>query len=121
MVSYKISNQVSKMKRNMPDTIHTCHVCNKKMEKKVFNIHSCKVRGWECPNCKEAVLYTEDAQKVLMLNKLKKGLPVKVGQLGNSLIIRLPAEITEFYHIEKGKNILLKTDSLEKLEIEVND
>ncbi len=80
-------------------------------------IEGTKVRGWECPQCKETVLHPEDAQRMLLLNKLKKGITVKIGKLGESLIVRFPKEITEFYDIKKGEDVTLKAEDSDKIEL----
>lgn len=106
-------------KRNLREAEHTCTNCNHTMEKKTFTIDSFTVRGWECPHCRESVLHTEDAQNMLVFNKLKQGLPVKVGELGNSLIFRVPKEVAEFYHIEKGEEVMVKAEDSSNFKVEV--
>jgi len=98
---------------------HPCTCGEKAMSRKKFTIEGVEVRGWECKHCNETALHSEDAQKVLVLNKLKKGIPVKVGELGESLIIRFPKELAEYYKIEKGENLILKAESEKKIEIDV--
>ena len=107
------------MKRDIWDAVHKCTKCKDIMKKKELVVEGIKVRGWECPICSETVLHTEDAQKMFIFNKLKKGLKVKVGSLGQSLIIRVPKEAAEFYEITKGKSITLKAEDFNKLEIDV--
>ncbi|MBI2584061.1 MAG: AbrB/MazE/SpoVT family DNA-binding domain-containing protein [Candidatus Aenigmarchaeota archaeon] len=104
--------------RDMWDAEHTC-TCGEKMHKKKFVLEGIEVRGWECRKCGEADLHGADAQKVLVLNKLKKGIPVKVGELGESLIIRFPKELAEYYKIEKGESLILKAENDKKIEIDV--
>ena len=52
------------MKRDLWDAKHKCTKCNEIMKKRELVVESIKVRGWECPRCKEAVLHPEDAQKI---------------------------------------------------------
>ncbi len=106
-------------RRNLLDAGHACTHCNRTMEKKTFTVGGFTVRGWECPRCQESVLHTEDAQKMLVFNKLKQGLPVKVGELGNSLIFRVPKEVAKFYHIEKGEEVMVKAEDISNFRIEV--
>ena len=107
------------MKRNLWDAAHRCTKCNSLMAKKNLFIEGASVRGWECPKCRDAVLHPEDAQRMLLLSKLKRGLPVKIGELGNSLVVRIPKEVAEFYKLSKGEQIRIKAESENKIEIEV--
>lgn len=107
------------MKRDLWDAEHKCANCNQTMKKKELIVESIKVRGWECPKCKETVLHPEDAQKMFLFNKLKRGLPVKIGELGGNLIIRFPKEVAQFYNIEKGENIIVKAENFRKLELDI--
>ncbi|MEK6964150.1 MAG: hypothetical protein AABX70_07005 [Nanoarchaeota archaeon] len=92
--------------------------CGTWMKKKLFTLAGIKVRGWECPKCSESILHPEDAQYALVLNKLKRGIPVKIGELGNSLFFRIPKEIVDFYKIKKGGKLVLKGGK-KKMEIDV--
>lgn len=87
-----------------------CFKCNSivNTKKRVFNIIGFKVRGWKCPKCKEEYYEGDDINKVLVYNKLKKGIPVKVGVLGSSLVMRIPKEVSETFNIKKGKEVVLK-------------
>lgn len=107
------------MKRDIWNAVHQCIKCNKSMKKNVFTIEGVRVRGWECLACKEAVLHPEDAQKMFVFNKLKKGLSIKIGELGKNLIMRIPKEVAEFYKISKGGEIRLKADSFNKIELDI--
>ena len=105
------------MEHNLWEAEHKCLNCNKIMEKKELIIEGVKVRGWECNKCNETVLHPEDAQKMFIFNKLKRGLKVKIGELGQSLIIRFPKEAADFYKITKGKDIILKAEDMKKIEL----
>lgn len=107
------------MKKDLWDATHTCTSCNTKMHKKVFKMEGINIRGWECPSCHDAVLHQEDAQQMFQLNKLRKGLSVKIGTLGNSLVLRIPKEIENLYKLSKGEQIIMKMDSMKKIGIEV--
>ena len=103
------------MKRDLWNAVHKCTQCSGVMKKRELAVEGIKVRGWECNACNETVLHPEDAQKMFVFHKLKKGLQVKVGSLGQSLIIRFPKEAAEFYDISKGKNVTLKAEDFHKL------
>lgn len=106
------------MKRNIWEAEHKS-LCGAIMKKKIFTFEGIKVRGWECNECSESILHPDDAQKVFVLNKLKRGITIKVGELGNSLIMRIPKEIAEFYKISKGEALKLKAENQKKIEIEI--
>lgn len=57
---------------------------------------------WKCSKCGKTYLDSADAQKALLLNKLKKGVEVKVGQLGNSRVFRFPAKISQLLGLRAG-------------------
>ncbi len=108
------------MKRDLWEAEHLCINCDAKMETTKLMIQGTPVRAWQCKKCKETVLYPEDAQKVLVLNKLRQGISVKVGKLGEALMVRLPKELTQFYRIEKGENLILKGEDESKFEVKVS-
>ncbi|MFH0837362.1 MAG: hypothetical protein V1870_04490, partial [Candidatus Aenigmatarchaeota archaeon] len=105
------------MKRDIWDAEHRCMKCNSLMRKKEMKIEGMQIRAWKCKQCDEIILHTEDAQKMLVFNKLKKGIPVKIGALGEALIMRFPKEIADFYNITKGEEITLKAETSTKLEL----
>lgn len=107
------------MKRELWNAEHKCTNCNIIMKKKKLVVEGIDVRGWECPKCKETVLHPEDAQRMFVFNKLKRGLSIRIGSLGQSLIMRIPKEVAEFYNITKGEDIVLKAEDLKKLELTV--
>lgn len=85
-----------------------CPKCRVVMRKKAFKMMGFDVRGWECGRCKENIYIGDDLNKVLVYNKLKNGIPVKIGTLGSSLVMRIPKEVSEVLGIQKGKEIILK-------------
>jgi len=107
--------------RDLWNAEHICHECGIKMEKKRFKLEGILVRGWKCKKCHETILHPEDAQRVLVLNKLKAGIPVKVGELGSSLIVRLPKQIAEYYHIKAGKIVSLGVSGKHTIAIKIPD
>jgi hypothetical protein len=89
------------------------------MRKNTILVEGIQIRSWKCNKCKEIILHPDDAQKMLIFNKIKKGIPVKVGSLGESLIIRFPKEVANFYKITKGGEVTLKAENSRKLELDV--
>jgi len=107
------------MKRNIWDAIHRCTQCNSRMTKKTFVVEGMNSRGWECVKCRAAVLHPEDAQKMLLFTKLKKGMAVRVGELGKSLVVRIPKDFAGLYKLSKGEQITIKAETDTKIEIEM--
>jgi len=108
------------MERDLWNATHTCTRCNSLMKKKNLIIEGVSVRGWECMKCKDTVLHPEDAQRMLLLSKLKKGLPVKIGELGESLIVRIPKEMAELYRLSKGEKVVMKAEDEKKIELDIS-
>lgn len=106
------------MKRDLWGAVHKCTKCNSHMGKKEFVVEGAKVRGWECPKCREAALHPDDAQRMLLLNKLKRGLPVKIGELGKSLVVRIPKEMAQLYKLSKGEHLTIKAESDKRIGLE---
>ncbi|MCK4589599.1 MAG: AbrB/MazE/SpoVT family DNA-binding domain-containing protein [Nanoarchaeota archaeon] len=106
-----------KIRKDTWQARHTCTHCEIPMEKKKIIIEGIEIRGWECSKCKETVLHSEDAQKMLFLNKLKRGIKVKIGELGQSLIIRFPKEVVDFYKIKKGEDLTLRAEDMKRIEL----
>ena len=107
------------MTRDLWNARHSCTKCDAVMRKRVMTVEGVKVRTWECPKCKDTVLHPEDAQRMLMLNKLRKGLTVKIGELGSSLVVRIPKEIVKHYNLAKGGQVTVKAEGDNKIELEV--
>ena len=108
------------MKRDLWNAAHKCTKCNSSMRKKNLVVEGTNVRGWECVKCKDTVLHPEDAQRMLLVSKLKRGLSVKVGELGKSLVVRIPKDIAKLYNLSKGEQITMKAESDTKLGLEID-
>lgn len=59
-------------------------------------------------------------RRMLLLSKLKRGLPVRVGELGRSLVVRIPKDIAMLYKLSKGEQIIMKAESDTKIELDVS-
>jgi hypothetical protein len=69
-----------------------------------------KVGGWVC-SCGEIYYNPEQAQKILLLNKLKKAaIRAKLGKIRSNLILRLPKDIETALDLEKGEDVLIKVE-----------
>lgn len=93
-----------------------CHKCGKKMrfvKGLRFNEHC--IDGWRC-SCGETYFSPEQAQKILILNKLKKeSIKVKLGKIRSNLILRVPKIIEKALCLEKGKEVTLRIKDNELL------
>ncbi len=94
-----------------------CIRCDRKkfFETTVRLFGGISAKAWECKNCGEAVLDPEATEKALLLNRLSKGINVKVGSLGNSLVMRFPAELVELIGLKKGSKVTVKPDGFNKV------
>ena len=91
--------------------------CGKKAKKSIIKYKEYEVRGWKC-SCGKSYIHPEDSLKISKLEKLKKhGVKVKVGIVGQSMVIRIPKELSEIYGFKKGKNIELVPENLKRLGI----
>jgi hypothetical protein len=92
-----------------------CDRCGKKMrytEKLPFNGET--LSGYRC-SCGEAYYDPEEAQRILLRNKLrKKRVTAKLGRIRTNLILRLPKEIEEALAFKEGEEVALsiETDGL---------
>lgn len=89
----------------------TCHTCNKQMTYvKGINFNEYKIDGWSC-SCGEKYYEPEQAQRILLLNKLKKDIiKTKLGKIRSNLILRLPKDIETALKLEKGENVTIKIE-----------
>ncbi len=91
-----------------------CHKCNsnKQMDYvKKINFNEYKIDGWKCP-CGEIYFDPEQAQRVLILNKLKKEkIRAKLGKVRSNLILRLPISVETALNLHKGGEVLLEVES----------
>ncbi|RLE40044.1 hypothetical protein DRZ77_03115 [Candidatus Woesearchaeota archaeon] len=99
-----------------------CFSCGGKMKKEKvrlrFGDSYVEVEGLRCENCGETLLDPEETQRILLLNKLLKAVRLKVGSLGKSLIIRLPADVRDFLGLAKGDEVVIRISGEEKLIME---
>src|SRR3989344_2803495 len=62
-----------------------------------------KIDGWRCKNCGEEFYNPEKAEKILILNKLKKmKYRVKLTRVRSNLILRIPKQVSDAINLKKG-------------------
>ena len=88
-----------------------CYKCHKRMpyvKGMKFNEH--KLDGWRCP-CGEIYYEPIQAEKILLLNKLKKSkMKAKLGRIRSSLILRLPKDVEFALGLKQGEEVLLQIE-----------
>ena len=68
------------------------------------------IDGWKC-SCGEIYYDPEQAQKVLLLNKLKSEvIKAKLGKIRSNLIVRVPKDIERALNLQKGENVLIEIE-----------
>ncbi|MBW2990614.1 AbrB/MazE/SpoVT family DNA-binding domain-containing protein [Candidatus Woesearchaeota archaeon] len=62
--------------------------------------------GWKCGACGETYYNPEKAEKILLLNKLKKHkYHLKLSKVKSNLILRIPKEVSEALNLHKGGEV----------------
>ena len=70
-----------------------------------FNRHV--LDGYTCP-CGEIYYEPEQAERILLLNKIKKMLyHVKLNKVKSNLILRIPKEVSDALNLHKGKQVTI--------------
>lgn len=82
-------------------------VCGKIAKyKKHMKFNGYDIDGWECKSCGEAYYNPEKAEKILLINKLKKHrFYLKLSKVKSNLILRIPKEVSEALNLRKGESI----------------
>lgn len=97
-----------------------CYKCGSEMKAKTIKLGDIQVRAWSCPKDEEEIIHPEDAQKALLLNKLKKkGVKVKVGILNKAPYLRFPKEFNNI--IKKGDEVIVRVVSGDIIELVISN
>jgi hypothetical protein len=84
-----------------------CVKCGEVAKPAVLSFQGQKISGWKC-RCGEEYFNPEEAERILLLNKLKKQkVAVKVGQVRSNLILRIPKAMADALRIKKGDVVTL--------------
>lgn len=95
-----------------------CVTCGKTTKRAKLRFQGAEIDGWKC-SCGEECFDPEQAQRILLLNKiLTKEYKVKLGQIRSNLIVRIPTELAEALGLHKGEKVLLRAEGEKKLHIE---
>jgi hypothetical protein len=77
---------------------------------KNMNFNGHKIDGWKC-SCGEIYYESAQAQRILLLNKLKNELiKAKLGRIKSNLILRMPKEIESALNLQEGEIVTIKLE-----------
>lgn len=94
-----------------------CVKCNETAREAKLSFQGFTIDGWKC-RCGEEYFNPKQAEKILLFNKLKNSkFEVKIGQIRSNLIVRIPKEVQKALDLEKGKELILKILSKQKIEL----
>ena len=95
----------------------TCVVCRKKAKKAKLRFQGYEAEGWRCA-CGEEYVEPKQAQRILVLNKLKQQeITAKLGRIQSNLILRIPTSVEQALGLKKGENVKLKVTPENELRI----
>ncbi len=105
-----------------------CPICNgrlsrKNVDFKLGNIDLGEFEADVCSKCNER-FFTEESSDNIDKKAKELGLwgiagKTKISYSGNSLIVRIPKEISQFMKLEKGEEVLIHPEGRDKLIIEI--
>ena len=76
--------------------------------KKDLKFNNYNIDGWVCKECGETYYNPEKAEKILLLNKLKKmKYHLRLSKVKSNLILRIPKELGEALGLRKGAEVEL--------------
>ena len=102
----------------MPKKGMKCTSCGKIAKPAQLRFQGHDINGWKC-SCGEEFFDPDEAQKILLLNKiLKKQYKVKIGKIRSNLIIRIPTELAEALSLCKGEKVTIKADDFKRFYVE---
>lgn len=92
-----------------------CVKCGGIAEKAKLSFQGIEIDGWRC-ECGEEYFNPEQAERILLLNKLKgESFEVTLGRSRSNLIIRIPTKVQAVLGLESGKTVKLKVEDAKKL------
>jgi len=95
-------------------------VCGKIAEyKEHMKFNGYDIDGWKCKNCGEAYHNPVKAEKILVLNKLKRHkFNLKLSKVKSNLILRIPKEVSDALNLKKSQMVEFRLK--DKNEIVIN-
>jgi AbrB family looped-hinge helix DNA binding protein len=94
-----------------------CVKCGKTAKPASLRFQGQSIGGWKC-KCGEEYFNPEQAQRILLLNKIRKeAFRVKVGKVRSNLIVRIPKSVAEALGLKSGEEVTLKIEGKEDITI----
>ena len=101
----------------MPNNGMECINCGKIAKPSKLRFQGKDINGWKC-SCGEEFFDPEEAQRILLLNKiLKKRFEVTIGKIRSNLIIRIPTELAQALSLQKGEKVTIKVDDVKRFHV----
>ncbi|HKZ63319.1 MAG TPA: hypothetical protein VJ400_02640 [Thermoplasmata archaeon] len=109
--------------------VTTCPACGKgklrrgELREEMYGVYLGTYAADLCPNCEESFVdertmgKIEDRAKELGLWGLAK--KVTIARSGNSLVVRIPAELARFLRIRGGEEALVRPEGRERIVVEL--
>ena len=95
-----------------------CVKCGKTAKPAKLRFQGQSIEGWKC-KCGESYFDPEQAQRILLLNKIRKeAFRVKVGKVRSNLIVRIPKKIADALDLKDGEEVTLKVEGNHDIMIE---
>jgi hypothetical protein len=83
---------------------------------KNLKFNGVNIDGWVCKSCGETYYNPEKAEKILLLNKLKKmKYHLKLNKVKSNLIVRIPKEVGEALNLDDGNEVELALEGSSKM------
>lgn len=96
-----------------------CVKCGGVAEKAKLSFQGVDIDGWRC-ECGEEYFDPEQAERILLLNKLKdESFEVTLGKSRSNLIIRIPTKVQAALGLKPGETVKLKIEDAKKLGLTV--
>lgn len=106
-----------------------CPACSKgalrrgKVREEMFGVDLGEYPAEICDACGESFV-DQDAMKEIEARAKKAGLwglakKVSIAKSGNSLVVRIPAELARFLHLKGGEEALVRPEGREKIVVEL--
>jgi CxxC motif-containing protein len=88
-----------------------CVSCGKTAKPAKLSFQGQKIDGWRC-SCGEEYFDPEQAQRILLLNQVRKeNFRVKVGKVRSNLILRIPKRIADALELNDGEEVTIRVES----------
>jgi ribosomal protein L37AE/L43A len=105
------------MKKDLEEGKPICIKCKKAMKAVQIKLGKVNARAWRCSKCGEEILHPLDAEKALLMAKLKKGIKLKVGILNKAPYVRFPKGFSKL--LRKGETVSLTAKAPGQFFIEI--